>query len=106
MDLTKNPFLAAYLAESRSSKTLNVTVVFGILEVLFVGLFLTSKYKSKTFKGIDTYMMIPAFATCFSIIVVNLGKLRWPKALCTPIPCPNQLHNARRRRLSRDCSSG
>ncbi|KAL8863087.1 MAG: hypothetical protein Q9178_000461 [Gyalolechia marmorata] len=77
MDLTKNPSPGAFLAESRSSKTLNVTVVFGILEVLCVGLFLTSKYKSKTFKGMDTYMMIPAFATCFSIIIVNIVQVEY-----------------------------
>ncbi|KAL8908906.1 MAG: hypothetical protein Q9171_005249 [Xanthocarpia ochracea] len=77
MGPTKNPFPAVFLAESRSSKTLNVTVVFGILEVLFVGLFLTSKYKSKTFKGMDTYMMIPAFATCFSTIIVNIVQVEY-----------------------------
>lgn len=68
------PFPPGYLLQDRSSQTTNVTIVFGILEVLFVGLFFISKYKSKTANGMDTYLMLPAFLTCFSTIVINISQ--------------------------------
>lgn len=74
MDPTEMLFTPEYLAENRSSQTTNVTIVFGVLEVLFVGLFFLSKYKSKTANGMDAYLMLPAFLTCFITIIVNISK--------------------------------
>lgn len=74
MDPTNMPFPPGYLSENRSSQTTNVTIVFGVLEVFFVGLFFVSKYMNKTAKGIDTYLMLPAFLMCFSTIIINISK--------------------------------
>lgn len=74
MDPTKMAFPPGYLAENRSAQTTNVTIVFGIVEVFFVGLFFISKYTNKTANGMDTYLMLPAFLMCFSTIILNLSK--------------------------------
>lgn len=73
MDPTKMAFPPGYLAENRSAQTENVTIVFGIVEVFFVGLFFISKYTNKTAHGIDAYLMLPAFLMCFTTIIVNIS---------------------------------
>ena len=62
----------AYLAENRAVECVNVTIVFAILEVFFISLFFFARSKSKTANAWDTYLMVPAFLFCYSIIPVNI----------------------------------
>jgi len=63
-----------FLAEDHSSRLINVVIVFIILEVLFLVLFCISRYKAGTIKGIDTYLMIPAFIANVGMVVLGLRK--------------------------------
>jgi hypothetical protein len=63
-----------FLAQDRSSRLINVVIVFIILEVLFLVLFCISRYKAGTIKGVDTYLMIPAFIANVGMVVLGLRK--------------------------------
>lgn len=65
---------ALFLPESRVRECINVTIVFAILEVIFVSLFFFARFKNKTTNGWDFYFMVPAFLCCYCIIVVNICK--------------------------------
>ncbi|KAF4636448.1 hypothetical protein G7Y89_g1636 [Cudoniella acicularis] len=77
MDSTTPPDLEAYLAEDSGSKIINVVIVFGVLEVLFVWLFWAARVRMGTARGMDTYLMIPAFILAFANLVIGIVSVRY-----------------------------
>lgn len=67
-------FSAEYLAEDQSARLIDVVIVFAVLEVLFVSLFLYSRYKFGTLKGFDVYLMVPAFIASYAHLALCVGK--------------------------------
>lgn len=63
-------FPPGYLAEDRSQQLLNVAIVFGVLETVFIVLFFTARVISKTAKGVDIYLMLLAYLACFSHVIL------------------------------------
>ncbi|TVY84800.1 hypothetical protein LSUE1_G000829 [Lachnellula suecica] len=61
-----------YLAENNSKSLLTVVVLFAVLEVLFISLYFISRIRSPAKFGLDTYLMIPAFFTAFSMAAVSM----------------------------------
>ncbi|RDL32029.1 uncharacterized protein BP5553_09431 [Venustampulla echinocandica] len=73
-------FSPEFLAEDQSERLIHVVIIFAILEVLFVSLFLFSRYKFGTLKGFDVYLMVPAFIASYAhlalcIVFVKKGGL-------------------------------
>ena len=73
MDPDQN-YPPGYLAENRSQRLIHLAVTFAVLETLFIGLYLTSRYIAKTVNSIDVYFMLPAYIMCMSQIVVSFGQ--------------------------------
>ena len=67
---------AEFLAESRVRECINVTIVFAILEVIFISLFFFARFKNKTTNGWDFYLMVPAFLCCYGIISLNICEFQ------------------------------
>jgi hypothetical protein len=63
-----------YLAADQSHKILVVAILFIVLEVLFIGIYFTSRLTTKLLHSVDTYLMIPAFLTCISHPIIALCK--------------------------------
>jgi hypothetical protein len=75
--MSQNPsYPPEYLAEDVGRRLTNVAITFGVLEVFFVGIFFTSRLKSRTANGMDTYLMLPAFIFCFGHVILDLRKSR------------------------------
>jgi hypothetical protein len=70
-----------FLAQDRSQRVVNVSIIFGVLETIFVFLFFFSRYKNRIGSVVDTYLMVPAYLTAFShIILCNRKPLSDPKS--------------------------
>ncbi|KAF4633433.1 hypothetical protein G7Y89_g4685 [Cudoniella acicularis] len=54
-----------FLAADRSGRLLSVSIAFGVLEIIFVSLYFYSHLMNKTSRGLDTYIMVPAFLCVF-----------------------------------------
>ena len=59
-----------YLAENRGQQLLNVAIVFGVLETVFIVLFFVSRIIFKTANGPEMYLMPLAYITCFSHVIL------------------------------------
>jgi hypothetical protein len=57
-------FLPGYLAEDQSARLMNLCIALIVLEVLFVALFITSRIRSETVNGWDTYLVPLALPFC------------------------------------------
>jgi hypothetical protein len=71
----KGKITPEYLAEDQSGRLVRVAIAFAFLEVLFVILFFVSRIKIGTANGLDTYLIVPAFITTFSHLILCWSKL-------------------------------
>ena len=61
-----------FLAEDRSRETINITIIFLILETFIVCIFFAARYRSKPLKGLDFYLIRPAYLVCLTTPIVNI----------------------------------
>ncbi|KAI9788794.1 MAG: hypothetical protein M1816_006575 [Peltula sp. TS41687] len=69
MDQTMQ-FPPEYLKEDNSQQLLDVAIVFGVLNTLFILLFFTARIMNKTANGLEMYLMPLAYIFCFSHSIV------------------------------------
>ncbi|CAG8952794.1 hypothetical protein HYFRA_00009039 [Hymenoscyphus fraxineus] len=59
-----------YFLEDDSTRLIHVVVALATLEVFFVALFYYSRLRFRTESNLDLWLMIPAFLTCFSHLII------------------------------------
>lgn len=58
-----------YLAEDNSQQLINVIIAFGILETVFLALFIWARSIAKTLNGIDFWLIPAGYLACFSHVI-------------------------------------
>lgn len=67
-------YLNEYLKADRGQQLLNVAITFGVLDVVFISLFLYSRLKCQIGFGLEAYLMLLGFLFAFSHVVMNISK--------------------------------
>lgn len=67
-----------YLAAYNGRRVIVVAIVMGVFEVVIVSLFFLGRYRTKSLRQWDVYLMIPAFIFCFGLVISSIS-------MCTSI---------------------
>jgi hypothetical protein len=67
-------FSPEYLAEDRGGPLLSLCIAFIVLEIVFVGLFITSRIMSNTATEIDAYLIVLGLPFCLAELTIVMCK--------------------------------
>lgn len=67
-------YSSEFLRENRGRELMNAAIALGVLETLFVSLFFISRYINKNLNGVDIYMMLSAFLSCLTLVIIDICK--------------------------------
>ena len=81
-------YSSEFRRENRGRELMNTAIALGGLETLFVALFLISRYINKSLNGMDIYLMLAAFLSDLTLVILDICEwLIWNSEKTTDSPC-------------------
>ena len=73
MPAMNGPLSEAYIRADTGNRLLTLSIVFMVAQILCVVLRFTSRYLSKTAKGMDDYLILPSLVFCLVLSVTGIS---------------------------------